>query len=438
VNNQGGSGDLNVVHATSLARIKDRGGPRRGPEQGLLDIVPDGAVAVRDGVIVSVGTTEKVLGEVGPALTIDAEGKTVIPGLVEAHSHPLFAGTRAQEYVARIRGVPRAEILASGGGIMAAVTATRAAADQTLLSNASKAYQRFLRAGVTTLEVKSGYGLTTSEELRALRLLAESAHRTPIDLVITFLGAHTVPTGGTTPEEFSSLVADEMLPAVISQAIAQFHDVVCENGEFEAALAARLLGRSRELGMPTRVHADASSRSEGWATAVDGGAVTADHLTYTDVEDVRTVGETTTIAVLLPVAEQIYMDTQAAPARALIESNVPVAIAGDYCSSLQVASPLLAMATATWRFRMTPAEALVGSTLNASYALLRGHDRGSLDVGKRGDLVVLDVERPDELAISPGTPLVRHVISAGRVVFGEPALHPGVHQAAKPSGPRQN
>jgi len=418
VSARGDSGDLNVIHAAALARIKDRGGPRRGPEQRLLDLVRDGAVAIRDGVIVSVGTTETVLREVGPALTIDAEGKTVIPGFVEAHSHPLFAGARAQEYLRRIQGVSRQEILDSGGGILAAVTATRAASDQALLRNAARAYERFLLAGVTTLEVKSGYGLTTHDELRMLRLLADSSDRTPIDLVITFLGAHTVPPGGT-PEEFSNLVAQEMLPAVVEQGIAEFHDLVCENGEFEAGLAAQLLGRSRELGMPTRVHADASSRSEGWRTAVDGGATTADHLTYTAVEDVRAVGETTTIAVLLPVAEQIYLDTQTAPARALIESNVPVAIASDYCSSIHVASPLLAMATATWRFRMTLAEALVASTLNASYSLRRGHDRGSLDPGKRGDVVVLDVEHPDEIAISPGTPLVRQVISGGRLVFGE-------------------
>ena len=242
---RGDSGDLNVIHAAALARIKDRGGPRRGPEQRLLDLVRDGAVAIRDGVIVSVGTTETVLREVGPALTIDAEGKTVIPGFVEAHSHPLFAGARAQEYLRRIQGVSRQEILDSGGGILAAVTATRAASDQALLRNAARAYERFLLAGVTTLEVKSGYGLTTRDELRMLRLLADSSNRTPIDLVITFLGAHTVPPGGT-PEEFSSLVAQEMLPAVVKQGIAEFHDLVCENGEFEAGLAAQLLGRSRE------------------------------------------------------------------------------------------------------------------------------------------------------------------------------------------------
>lgn len=406
--------DINVINAAQLVRVLDRGGPRRGAEQGELDLLADGAVAVRDGRIVAVGPTEEVLREHGEAVpTIDARGRTVLPGLVECHSHPLFAGDRCNEYAARLAGASLEQVAAAGGGIWASVAATREASDETLLRGAERAYAHILAGGVTTLEVKSGYGLTVEQELRALELLEASRRRTPLDLVITFLGAHVVPREARDADHYTGVVLDEMLPRVIAGGRAEFHDVTCEHGLFTPGQASRMLARSRELGIPTRMHADAWAPSEGWSTAVAGGAICADHLTYTPEAEIRDVGTTDTIAVLLPMAELAYLCDERANARAFVDLDVPVALATDYCSSIHATSLLTTIGIgATW-FRMTPSEALVGATLNAAYSLGRGHDRGSLDVGKRGDLVVLDVPHPDEICLAIGRPLVDEVIVAG-------------------------
>ena len=331
--------DLNVVHAAQLAVIHDEGAPRRGRHQGDLDLVPDGAVAIRGGRIAATGPTAEVLREAGGGVpTLDAAGLTVLPGLVECHCHPIFAGNRHWEYVRRIQGASSSAIRAEGGGIWSTVVATREAEDDFLVRRAARAYGAILAGGATTLEVKSGYGLTTAQELRLLQLLRRSAAFTPIDLVYTFLGAHIAPQDGPSPEDFARSVADVMLPAVKEQGIAEFHDLTCEIGDFDPPQAAALMDISRHMGMPTRVHADASSHSFGWRTAVEGGAVSADHLTYTPEEEIRDVGAAETIAVLLPLAEQFYLDAAAANARCFIEEKVPVAIATDYCSSFQVTS----------------------------------------------------------------------------------------------------
>ena len=412
-------GDLNVVNAAWIARVLDRGGPRRGAEQGELDLLADGAVAIRSGRIVAVGPTTRVLAEVGADVpTIDASGLTVLPGLIECHSHPLFAGSRHWEYARKLEGADYADIKREGGGIWASVLASRAASDQELLGQAASAYERILAGGVTTLEVKSGYGLNLEEELRALRLLRESADHTPLDLVYTFLGAHLVPADAESAEAYAETVRAEMLPAVVEQGIAEFHDVVCEAGVFEPKLAARLMSESHRRGLPVRVHADASSPSEGWRTAVEEGAWDADHLTYTPDDEIRQVGATDTIAVLLPIAEQVYLDEQRANARLFISQDVPVAIATDYCSSIHATSLLLSIAAACSWFHITPAQAIVGATINAAYVCGRGHDRGSLDVGRRGDLVILDCPHPQEIALAWGAPLVHSVVAEGNIVFG--------------------
>lgn len=417
--------NLNVIHAAQLAIIRDQGTPRRGAHQGDLDLVPDGAVAIRDGRITATGSTPVVLREAGGGVpTLDATGLTVLPGLVECHCHPIFGGSRHWEYVRRIQGASSRTIRSEGGGIWQTVLATRDAEDDILVRRAALAYDAILAGGATTLEVKSGYGLTTAQELRLLRLLRQSAECTKLDLVYTFLGAHIAPQDGPTPEEFAHTVAEEMLPAVKEQGIADFHDLTCEISEFSAPLAAKLLSASRSISMPSRVHADASAHSFGWRTAVEGGAVSADHLTYTPDEEIRALGAVETIAVLLPLAEQFYLDIRKANARLFIEQGVPVAIATDYCSSFHATSLALTIALACSWFRLTPAEAIVAATLNAAYALCRGADRGSLDVGKRGDLIVLDCQHPNEIGLRIGAPIVRQVVSQGEVLFDSKPSRP--------------
>jgi imidazolonepropionase len=417
------SSDLNILYAAQVARIMDDGRPRHGDHQGRLDLISGGGIAIRNGRIAAVDSTEVILRDFRDDVpTIDATGMTVLPGLVECHSHPIFAGNRHWEYVRRLQGATSRQIRAEGGGIWSTILATREADDLSLIQQARRGYAAILAGGVTTLEVKSGYGLTTPQELRLLRLLRESSATTEMDLVYTFLGAHIAPRDGPTPEDYARVVQDEMLPAVIAQGIAAFHDITCEEGDFPAPLARKLLEDSRRRGMPTRVHADASSPSHGWRVAVEGGAVAADHLTYTPDEDIRSVGATGTIAVLLPMAEQFYLDDRKANARLFIENDVPLAIATDYCSSFQASSLTLSIAQACSWFRLTPAEAIVAATLNPAYVLKKNQDRGSIDPGKRGDLTLFACSHPNELGVKVGAPLVRYVISMGRVIHhGAPA-----------------
>lgn len=419
--------DLNLLHAAQLARVIDRGVPRRGKEQGELDLVADGAVAVRDGRIAAVGATDRILAEWDDAVpTFDLTGKTVLPGLIECHSHPLFAGSRHAEYARRLGGASLEEVAREGGGIWATVRATREASDSELVEGLETSYHKILAGGVTTLEVKSGYGLTAEHELHQLELLDTSRERTPMNVVISFLGAHVVP-AETTADAYTAEV-EAMLPAVLERGIAAFHDVTCERGLFTPEQALALLARSRELSLPTKVHADAWASSEGWKTAVAGGAVSAEHLTYTPDAEIREVGSTDTVAVLLPQAELIYMTDRRANARLLIEQGVAVAVATDYCSSIHATSLPITLGIAAPWFRLTPAEVLVGATLNAAYSLGLAGDRGSIEVGKRGDLTILSIEHPDELCLSVGQQVI-----AGAVIAGVP-VH-GFGASASPSSP---
>jgi imidazolonepropionase len=410
------TGDLNVVHAAQLAQVHDDGAARRGASQGEMHLIEDGAVAIRDGVIVAVGRTSDVLAEWGdPSVrTLDATGQTVVPGLVECHSHPIFAGQRHAEYAERLGGASLAEVAARGGGIWSSVVATRSASDDALLGRLAQAYERISAGGVTTLEVKSGYGLTVDTELQQLAVLEASRSLTPMELVITFLGAHVVPrdlTGGV--DTYTDLIATEMLPAVMRQGVAQFQDVTVEDGLFTPAHALRLMAESHTAGLPVRVHADAWKTSHGWKTAVQGGAISAEHLTYTPDDEINTVGATDTIAVLLPIAELIYMTDRRANARLFIDNNVPVAVATDYCSSIHATSLLATMGSAAPWFRLTPGEVLVGATLNAAYSLGLQHRCGSLDIGKRGDLLVLDCPHPNEIFLGVGAGMLHEVVIGG-------------------------
>jgi imidazolonepropionase len=219
-------------------------------------------------------------------------------------------------------------------------------------------------------------------------------------------------------ERYTALIDEAMVPAVMAQGVAQFQDVTVEEGYFTPAQGLRLMQRSHDVGLPVRVHADAWAASRGWETAVAGGAVSAEHLTYTPDEEITRVGRTDTIAVLLPIAELIYMTSRRANARLFIEQEVPVAIATDFCSSIHATSLLNTIAAAAPWFRMTPAEVVVGATLNAAYSLRLQSNCGSLDPGKRGDVLILDCVHPDEVCLAVGAPLLQQVVIEGRVVVG--------------------
>ncbi len=415
------TGDLNLVNAASVVVVADGGRARAARTQGELDMVHDATVIIRDGVIRAVGPTAELLREWGDhgVPTIDASGKTVMPGLIDCHSHPLFGGDRHNEYAERLGGASLADVAARGGGIWSSVVATRNVADDVLLDRLQNALLRMVRGGVTCAEVKSGYGLTVETELHQLELLQRARAASPIELVITFLGAHVVPrdlTDADPGDAYTNLVAGEMTERVVAQGIADFQDVTVEDGLFTPEQATRIIARSHALGLRTRVHADAWKPSLGWRTACAAGAMSAEHLTYTDDSEIDAVGATDTIAVVLPVAELIYMTDRRANARRLIDTGVPLAISTDYCSSIHATSLLSTMTMAAPWFRITPAEAIVAATLNAAYSLGMQARRGSLDVGKRGDAIIVDCPHPNELFLGLADEMLSAVIIDGRSV----------------------
>lgn len=403
--------DVDVVNIGELHVVPDPGVPRSGAEQGRTGVVRNAAIAIRNGRITQVGSAAEVTTGGAGVTTVDAEGGTVFPGLVESHAHPLFAGNRSHEYAARLSGRP-ASILSDDedSGIKYTVRETRRAGSEQLRDHLLEYLTAAGAWGVTTCEVKGGYGLSLDEELRHLRIAADAADAAPVRVKATFGGGHDVPFG-TSANSYVDELVEVMLPAVREQAGPVLNDVTCEQGVFSPEQARRVLERARELGMRNKVHADAFADSGGWAVAVECGALSADHLTFTPPERFRRYRGTSTVATVLPWAELVYMTSVRAPARTIIDNDIPLAVATDYCSSIGARSLYRAMTLAAPWFSLSPEEALVGSTLNAAYALGCADEAGSLDVGKWGDLVIVPV--PTLYDVFWSEPIPPRVLRAG-------------------------
>ena len=440
---RGGRGLL-VHNAAEIATLA--GGVRRGAGQSDIGLLMDDAgsadsaagpaVAAFEGRIVAVGPLHEVerqlewMGIAGDAITrLDARRGLVTPGLVDPHTHLLFAGTRHAEVELRQRGHGYLEILAAGGGILQTVRQTRAASDDELLDNGRHWLAEMLTHGVTTAEVKSGYGLDTDTELRLLELAARLGAEGPIEVVPTFLGAHAIaPEFRERPDAaraYLQTVVDEQLPRVAEQGIATSCDVFCERGVFEAEDSRRLLVRAQELGLDARLHADEINPSGGAELAAEIGALSADHLgaisdAGIDALAQAAVSDHPVVATLLPLTSFYLNEPAYAPARRLIDRGVPVAIGTDFNPGTSPApNAQLALAFAVHRLNLSPAEALAAATINSAAALGMADSHGSLEVGKHADLVVWE---PDSNALLPywlGADLVRAVVKRGRVVYEE-------------------
>lgn len=428
-----------VTGAAEVATLA--GGLRRGAAQGEPAIAPPGtAVACLDGRIVAVAEAAvarealaAALGEAGaPADAwdgIDAAGGTVTPGLVDAHTHLLFAGSREAEVALRQRGASYLEILAAGGGILATVAATRAASDAQLLAHGRRWLAAMLRHGTTTVEAKSGYGLDAPTELRLLAVAARLAAEGPVDVIPTYLGAHAVPPEvraahpdpAAAAEAYVVTVVEEQLPAVAAQGVARSVDVFCEAGVFSADQSRRILTAARQLGLEIRLHADEMAPSGAAELAAELGALSADHLGCPSPAGIAALavaaaGARPVVAVLLPTVPWFLDLELREPARALIAAGVPVAIGTDFNPGTSpVASLPLAMAVAFLRLGLTPAEVLAATTVNAAAALGLA-DRGTLEPGRRADLVIWDVPSHTHLPYWAGADLVRFVVAGGRQV----------------------
>lgn len=400
--------------------------PKRGEAMSELGLIEEGAVAVSQGLVTLVGTTEEVLAQAEAEEMIDASNKIVMPGFVDPHTHLVFAGSREDEFELRLKGATYMEIMAAGGGIMSTVRATRAATLPQLVAQSRERLDRMLAYGTTTAEAKSGYGLNVDDELKMLKAIHQLDATHPIDLVPTFLGAHAVPAEfkGRT-DEYVEVVVNEMLPLAEKElkgnasdsSLPFFCDVFCEEGVFSVGQSRRILERAQELGFGLKIHADEFKPLGGTKLAVELGAASADHLVCTTAEEIEALAKSDTIAVSLPGTPFGLGHHEYTPARQIIEAGGALALATDlnpgtcYCESMQ-----FIVALACRYMRLTPAEAIVAATLNAAHAIGLGDKVGSLETGKKADILILEVSNYRHLAYHFGVNLVQRVIKDGQVV----------------------
>ena len=338
------------------------------------------------------------------ARVVDCEGRWITPGLVDCHTHLVFGGDRASEFERRLAGASYEEIARAGGGIASTVRATRAADEGALVASALPRLDRLIAEGVTTVEVKSGYGLDAATECRMLRAARALGRARPVSVATTFLGAHALPPeAGGDKDGYIARVCDEMLPAVAREGLADAVDAFCEGIAFDPAQVARVFAASKAAGLPVKLHADQLSNLGGARLAADWGALSADHLEYTDEQGAAAMARAGTVAVLLPGAYYTLRETQAPPVEALRRHGARIALATD-CNpgTSPLTSVLLAMNMGATLFRLTVAECLAGVTREAARALGRLDEAGTLEPGKWCDLAIWDVERPAELVYRLG------------------------------------
>jgi imidazolonepropionase len=346
----------------------------------------------------------------------DLDGRWVTPGLIDCHTHLVYGGSRAAEFEQRLEGASYQELLAAGGGILSTVRATRAATEDELVAAAERRLAALRRDGVTTVEIKSGYGLDTATELKMLRVARRLAEGRNVDVLATFLGAHALP-----PEfagrrsEYIDLVCGEMLPAVAAAGLADAVDGFCEGIAFTPGEIARVFDRAREFGLPVKLHADQLSDLGGAALAARYRALSADHLECASAQGIEAMAKIGTVAVLLPGAFYFLGETRVPPVAALREAGVPMAIASD-CNpgSSPVQSLLLMLSMACRFFGLTPHEALAGVTRNAARALGLTEDRGTLETGRRADLAIWDIDSPVDLAYAIGARPCTGIVKDGK------------------------
>ncbi len=402
---------LNARLATPVSSTEGR------PNWQLREISP-AALYCESGVIRRVGDEQNVLEELTPCDELDAGGRLLIPGFVDCHTHPVFFNHRAHEFVQRVQGKSYRDLAAEGGGIRYSVRDLRLAEPEQLLQRVLQRLDTFLEYGTTTIEAKSGYGLSLEHELRSLEILQEAGRQHAVEIVPTFLGAHEVPDEYRDRRaDYLALVLDEMLPQVAGRKLARFADVFCEAHVFNAEESRRVLQAASQHGLRTKIHADQLSDSGGAEVAISTKAVSADHLEHTPPALYSALRQAGVVPVLLPGADFFMGTSRYADARGMIAAELPVAVATDFnpgtCMTENMA---MIMTLACLSLRMAPAEALIAATLHAAHALGLGNQIGSLEVGKQADAVLFDAESVQEIPYHFGVNLVHSVIKKGEIV----------------------
>jgi imidazolonepropionase len=400
------------------------GGPQRGRDLGRLGIIENGAVLVRDEKILEVGTTNDLKERYPNEPMLDASNCVLMPGFVDPHTHLIWAGDRANEFEMKMSGMAYLDILAAGGGIISTVKQTRTASMETLMAQSRARLMRMFTHGTTTVEAKTGYGLQTATELRLLKALITLNDDSPVDLSITFLGAHAIaPEYKDNPQGYTDEISNTTLPMLkewwethAPRLPLPFVDVFCETKAFTLEQSRQILTRARSLGFPLKIHADEFDNLGGTSLAVELGAASADHLVKASDADIQALGSSDTVAVSLPCTPFGLAEKDYTPAKKLIEANAIFALATD-CNpgTAWNESMQFSLALACRYMKLTPAQAIAAATINSAHAIRRSEMIGSIEAGKQADMLILSVPDYRHLGYRFGTNLVKQVIKRGKV-----------------------
>lgn len=415
--------DLLIVNANELVTLgSDNQKPRIGKQMRNIGIIRRGGLAVKDDRIVAVGKTSEIRKVFRAENVISASGKIVMPGFIDPHTHLVFAGSREDEFQMRVEGASYMEILDAGGGILKTVRETRKASVEKLVEFGFKTLDVMLEHGTTTVEAKSGYGLTVKDELKILRVIKRLNQMHAVDVVPTFLGAHAIPSEyKSNPQDYVRLIIEKMIPQVVEKKLAVFCDVFCEKDVFSLEQSKRILVAGKKHGLKPRIHADEMSQIGGAELAADVGAISAEHLLFSSDNGVKVMAKKGVIAVLLPAAAFSLTGERYANARKMIRFGVPVALGTDFNPSCWIENQQLVIAFACHFMKLTPAEAITAATINAAHAVDRANEVGSLEVGKKADIIVLDVPNHKFLGYRFGVNLIDKVVKNGRIVVDKEA-----------------
>jgi imidazolonepropionase len=432
--------DLIINNAAQLITCASEGKPRRGAAMREIGMIENGALAINDGSIVGVGKSSEISRDFTSETVFDARNKVVCPAFVEPHTHIVFAGDRLNEFELKIKGADYLEILENGGGILSTVRQTRAANLENLVEQTVKRLDRLLALGVTTCEVKTGYGLDTQTELKMLEAIFESNKIHTIDLIPTFLAAHAVPPEfKDNSDKYVNLICDEMLPLVDSRFKIPdsrfriqdsefrirdsenpfFVDVFCEKGAFNLGQSRRVLETAKNLGFKLKAHVDEFTNLGGARLAIELGATSIDHLDAISDAEINLLAASDTIGIVTPTVNFNFGSAHFADARKMIDANCAIAVSTDYNpGSAPCPSPPLAMAIACRYQKLLPAEVLSAATINAAFAVASGDSIGSLEVGKQADFLIFDTNDYRQIAYEFGANLIEKVFKSGRLVSG--------------------
>jgi imidazolonepropionase len=419
--------ELIIYNVAQLVTCGGTAMPKRGAAMREVGIIPGGAIAIADGQILAVGPTAEILAEYTADEKLDATGQVVCPGFVDAHTHLVYGGDRLDEFELRIAGKSYMEIMQAGGGILNTVYKTRAATPEQLVREATARLATMLKLGTTTAEVKTGYGLDLASELKMLQVIEQLAQSQPVELVPTFLGAHSLPPEyKSRPDDYVRIVIEEMLPAVARwygesyfarQGQPCFIDVFCEQGVFDVEQTRRILVAGKAYGLLPKAHVDEFVALGGTSAGIELGAVSLDHLDHTPPDELDQLAGSESVAVVIPAVNFNLGSSYYAPARTMLDKGVALALATDLNpGSAPCPSIPLVMAIASRYQRLLPAETLNAVTINAAWALALGNRLGSLEAGKQADLLILNVPDYRQLAYQLGDNSVQAVYKLGRRV----------------------